>query len=229
MRDVGAGARRTGRHLRRRPRFRGGGQSRRRSSAASSSGRASAGLPRRRPRRRRGTARLHLAGARRARRGADRSRRPLPGGSAPGSAPRGRPDSADGVPVLERQAAGGGHARAAPARDDARARAVRDRQLRRPGLLRRLRRRELRRRRRALRLGDDALVQLARNSFEAAFLDDATRARYLAELSAAKTMSWAPCQRVISPSGRRFSLPSNTVRKWLPASWPTMLENMQPP
>ena len=41
----------------------------------------------------------------------------------------------------------------------------------------------------ALRLGDDALVELARNSFEAAFLDDATRARYLAELSAAKTMS----------------------------------------
>ena len=81
----------------------------------------------------------------------------------------------------------------------------------------------------ALRLDDDALVELARNSFEAAFLDDATRARYLAELSAAKTMSWAPCQRVISPSGRRCSLPSNTVRKWLPASWPTMLENMQPP
>jgi adenosine deaminase len=35
----------------------------------------------------------------------------------------------------------------------------------------------------ALRLGDDALVQLARNSFEAAFLDDAARARHLAELA----------------------------------------------
>ena len=44
----------------------------------------------------------------------------------------------------------------------------------------------------ALRLEDVALVQLARNSFDAAFLDDATRARYLAELdgrSGAKTMS----------------------------------------
>jgi adenosine deaminase len=36
----------------------------------------------------------------------------------------------------------------------------------------------------ALHLGDEALVGLARNSFEAAFLDDATRARYLAELDA---------------------------------------------
>ena len=38
----------------------------------------------------------------------------------------------------------------------------------------------------ALKLEDGALVQLARNSFEAAFLDDATRARYLAELDAAR-------------------------------------------
>ena len=37
----------------------------------------------------------------------------------------------------------------------------------------------------ALHLDDDALVALARNSFEAAFLDDATRARYLAELGGA--------------------------------------------
>ena len=37
----------------------------------------------------------------------------------------------------------------------------------------------------ALKLDDDALVQLARNSFEAAFLDDAARARHLAELSRA--------------------------------------------
>jgi adenosine deaminase len=44
----------------------------------------------------------------------------------------------------------------------------------------------------ALRLEDGALVQLARNSFEAAFLDEATRSRYLAELDAhsrANTMS----------------------------------------
>lgn len=37
----------------------------------------------------------------------------------------------------------------------------------------------------ALQLDDVALVQLARNSFEAAFLDDTARARYLAELDAA--------------------------------------------
>jgi adenosine deaminase len=36
----------------------------------------------------------------------------------------------------------------------------------------------------ALALDDGALVQLARNSFEAAFLDDAERTRYLAELDA---------------------------------------------
>ena len=36
----------------------------------------------------------------------------------------------------------------------------------------------------ALQLDDGALVELARNSFEAAFLDDAARARYLAELDA---------------------------------------------
>jgi adenosine deaminase len=41
----------------------------------------------------------------------------------------------------------------------------------------------------ALRLDDQALIQLARNSFQASFLDDATRAGYLAELSAANTMS----------------------------------------
>jgi adenosine deaminase len=34
----------------------------------------------------------------------------------------------------------------------------------------------------ALRLDDDAMLQLARNSFEASFLDDAARARHLAEL-----------------------------------------------
>jgi adenosine deaminase len=37
----------------------------------------------------------------------------------------------------------------------------------------------------ALRLDDDALAALARNSFQASFLDDATRARHLAELDAA--------------------------------------------
>src|ERR1700733_4605256 len=37
----------------------------------------------------------------------------------------------------------------------------------------------------ALQLDDDTLVHLARNSFEASFLDDAERARHLAELNAA--------------------------------------------
>jgi adenosine deaminase len=37
----------------------------------------------------------------------------------------------------------------------------------------------------ALQLDEAALMQLARNSFEAAFLDDAARARHLAELDAA--------------------------------------------
>jgi adenosine deaminase len=36
----------------------------------------------------------------------------------------------------------------------------------------------------ALQLDDAAVVQLARNSFEASFLDDATRAGHLAELDA---------------------------------------------
>jgi adenosine deaminase len=39
----------------------------------------------------------------------------------------------------------------------------------------------------ALHLDDGALVQLARNSFEASFLDDATRARYLSELDVANS------------------------------------------
>jgi adenosine deaminase len=37
----------------------------------------------------------------------------------------------------------------------------------------------------ALQLDDETIVELARNSFEASFLDDATRARHLAELGAA--------------------------------------------
>ncbi len=39
----------------------------------------------------------------------------------------------------------------------------------------------------ALQLADDAIVQLVRNSFQASFLDDATRAGYLAELEAELT------------------------------------------
>src|SRR5919112_698543 len=43
-----------------------------------------------------------------------------------------------------------------------------------------------------------------------------------------KRISWAPSQRVISPSGRRFSFPSVTVRKWLPASCPALLSKRVP-
>jgi len=43
-----------------------------------------------------------------------------------------------------------------------------------------------------------------------------------------KTMSWAPSQRHISPKARRFSFPSVTVRKWLPASWPSLLAKIVP-
>jgi adenosine deaminase len=41
----------------------------------------------------------------------------------------------------------------------------------------------------ALKLDDDALVKLARNSFEASFLDDADRARHLAELDAERHLA----------------------------------------
>lgn len=48
----------------------------------------------------------------------------------------------------------------------------------------------------ALQLDDSALAQLARNSFDASFLDDVTRARHLAELDAAlretRLVSWPP-------------------------------------
>jgi adenosine deaminase len=37
----------------------------------------------------------------------------------------------------------------------------------------------------SLQLGDDAIELLARNSFEASFLDDAVKARYQAEIDAA--------------------------------------------
>ena len=37
------------------------------------------------------------------------------------------------------------------------------------------------------------------------------------------TMSSAPFHSTCSPSGRSWSTPSTIVRKWLPASWPTML------
>jgi MFS family permease len=47
--------------------------------------------------------------------------------------------------------------------------------------------------------------------------------------SRAKTISWAPSQRHLTPSVRRFSLPSKIVRKWFPASCPTTLEKQQPP
>ena len=54
--------------------------------------------------------------------------------------------------------------------------------------------------------------------------------RWAAELqSASKTISWAPCHSTILPSVARFSMPSTMVRKWLPASWPSLLANCTPP
>ncbi len=40
--------------------------------------------------------------------------------------------------------------------------------------------------------------------------------------SSRKTISCAPSQRNLTPSGRRFSFPSTTVAKWFPASWPAL-------
>ena len=46
---------------------------------------------------------------------------------------------------------------------------------------------------------------------------------------ALNTTSCAPSHSVSSPSSRMCSAPDSIVRKWLPASWPTIEENMQPP
>ena len=43
------------------------------------------------------------------------------------------------------------------------------------------------------------------------------------------TMSSAPFHSTCSPSGRSWSTPSTIVRKWLPASWPTIDANIVPP
>ena len=52
--------------------------------------------------------------------------------------------------------------------------------------------------------------------------EGARRRRHACELRYAsrKTISCAPSQRNFFPSGRRLSLPSTIVAKWLPASWP---------
>ncbi len=42
-------------------------------------------------------------------------------------------------------------------------------------------------------------------------------------------MAWAPCHSVILPSGVTFSMPSTMVRKWFPASWPTLLAKQTEP
>ena len=53
--------------------------------------------------------------------------------------------------------------------------------------------------------------------------------RTLFRYARSNTMSSAPFQSTCSPSGRNWSRPSTIVRKWLPASWPTMLANIAPP
>ena len=90
---------------------------------------------------------------------------------------RPRAGPAHGVPAVEREARRGARPRRPPAPADARARPVRDGELRRPGVLRRVRRRELPgHARRRSGSPTTSCVRLARNSFTAAFLDDATRA-----------------------------------------------------
>ena len=76
-----------------------------------------------------------------------------------------------------------------PAQADARPRPPRHRELRRSRLLRRIRQRQLRRRRRGPRLDRSHLVQLARNSFDASWLDGPAKAARLAELDAAAAAS----------------------------------------
>ncbi len=43
------------------------------------------------------------------------------------------------------------------------------------------------------------------------------------------SMSWAPSHRTRRPISGRCSLPLTTVAKWLPASWPSLLEKSQAP
>lgn len=47
--------------------------------------------------------------------------------------------------------------------------------------------------------------------------------------SASKRTSCAPCQITMVPRWRKLSLPSTIVRKWLPASCPTLLAKLQAP
>ena len=126
---------------------------------------------------------VHLGGAGRARGAAHRSRRAVPGGRPPRGAAGGGADPAYRVPVLEREAAGVPVAAAARPAGAGAAWPPRDDQLGRPRLFRRVRRRQLRARwPRRSTSPRDAIAQLARNSFRAAFLPDPVKARYLDEV-----------------------------------------------
>ena len=68
----------------------------------------------------------------------------------------------------------------------------------------------------ALRLDDGALIQLARNSFDASFLDDATRARHLAELDdRVRGRTW-PVSGGVDPGDSRGVRPIGGVGEQLP-------------
>jgi len=87
-----------------------------------------------------------------------------------------------------------------------------------------------------LMLGDDALILAQRLAEWITNAHAGKRAHPLPvrapDRSAyfrSNTMSSAPFHSTYSPSGRNWSTPSTMVKKWLPASWPTIDANIVPP
>ena len=131
-----------------------------------------------RPCRRGGPAGLHRERARRPQGRAHRPRRALPGGPGAGAAARRRAGAAHRLPALQRQALRLRRDGEPPPAGAARRRHLRHRQLRRSGLFRRLHERQLPGglRRLAPSSVPAEAYALARNSFEASFVDAAARA-----------------------------------------------------
>ena len=128
----------------RRPRLRRGGQPSGQIRAGVPAGPGD-GPPRRRARRGRGPARVHLGGAGRVGGAAHRSRCAVPGGRPPRGAAGGGADPAHRVPSLQREATGLSHPAAARPPGSGAARPPGHGQLGRPRLFRRVRRRQSRR------------------------------------------------------------------------------------